>query len=99
MGSLPRVGAIFKGGHMALRHIFCGAAAAAFLVSSVGCVGPIKDRLVVEEWKSKRDHPIQVEKDWVYEGEHWEHAVSVDRRKAAEDWTGTTVGYTTERPT
>jgi hypothetical protein len=44
-----------------------------------GCgVGPIKNRLYVEEWKSKKRHPIPIERNWVYEGEHWEHAVYVD---------------------
>jgi hypothetical protein len=76
---------------MALRYILCGVAAASFLFSSGCLVGPINNRLYVSEWKSKRDHPVQLEKDWQYEGEYWEHTVIVDKKVATEDWTGTTV--------
>ncbi len=35
-------------------------------------VGPQSD-MVETEWRSKRDHPIKVDKDWRYRGEWWEH--------------------------
>jgi len=44
-------------------------------LGSAGCigVGPQKDRLYVNEWKAKRTRPIQLQADWKYQGEHWEH--------------------------
>jgi hypothetical protein len=87
---------IDKGEFMALRYILGGVAAASLLVSASGClVGPINNRLYPSEWKSKRDHPVQLEKDWQYPGEHWEHVAAVDRATKSEDWTGTTVGTRT----
>jgi hypothetical protein len=54
--------------------------AALFGVTALsGClVGPVNDRLYVSEWKSKREHPIKVYREWTYQGEPWEHTVVCD---------------------
>jgi hypothetical protein len=69
-----------KGGmnQMGVR-ILLGALAAATLVLATGCgVGPINDRLYVSEWKPRKHHPIKVYDDFVYPGESYEHAVTVE---------------------
>jgi len=60
----------------------------ALLCGALGCgIGPHKDRLYVSEWKNKKDHPIRLDANWTYPGEHWEHAVYVDstRTRIAEE--------------
>jgi|GraSoiStandDraft_46_1057282.scaffolds.fasta_scaffold984300_2 hypothetical protein len=55
------------------------------LASAIGCgPGPKHNRLYVSEWKSKKSHPIQLEKDWEYEGEYMEHTKRVEHKKY--DW-------------
>ncbi len=62
-----------------MQRIVLGGLAAICLVAAVGCaVGPVKNRLYVSEWKTKVQHPIKLQSDWVYEGEHWEHMVLVE---------------------
>jgi hypothetical protein len=58
-------------------RLFLGLAGILFLVAGCG-VGPVNNRLYVAEWHDHKRHPIPVAKDWVYEGEHFEHAVVVD---------------------
>lgn len=75
-----------------MTRYFAGALVAVAVLGAQGCIGigPKHDRLYVSEWKSKRDHPVQVERDWVYQGEWWEHVVFVDERvpspKRADEW-------------
>lgn len=65
---------------MVSRLILC-AAAAAILLLGAGCgFGPIEDRLYVSEWKSGRDHPKTLRKDWAYEGEEFERFVWADEK-------------------
>jgi len=61
---------------ISVRSVLLGALAGVLLG---GCgFGPQDDRLYPSEWKSKRDDPIPVSKDFKYEGEHWEQVVWVE---------------------
>jgi len=61
-----------------MKRFFVALGAAALLVGSWGCcTGPQHNRLYVHEWRANRRDPIPMDKDWVYEGEHYERSVAV----------------------
>lgn len=62
----------------------------ALCVGLAGCVGPKgqdadslgghdHDRLVISDWRERREHPLELHKDWRYRGEWWQHMVIVDK--------------------